>query len=86
MLQTEELNSLLKKGRVLQEEISAFIKAPNTYSSQQLIVKIDELIKAIKPQLLAPSINESPELGLLIANLGRIVKNLNHMKTIINSH
>ncbi|MES2142722.1 MAG: hypothetical protein V4471_07585 [Pseudomonadota bacterium] len=86
MLNSRELNSLLGEGRVLQAEIGNFIKTPTTLSSRRLIARIDKLINDIKPKLLEPSYTEASELGLLITNLGRIVKNLNDIKTTIKSN
>lgn len=85
MLNSVELNSLLREGRTLQAEIGVFLKTPTTVSSQRLIARIDKLISDIKPQLLAPSYMENNELGLLIANLGRIAKNLNDIKATIKT-
>jgi hypothetical protein len=85
MLNSVELNFLLEEGRKLQAEIGDFIKTPTTVSSQRLITCIDKLISDIKPQLLAPSYTENNELGLLITNLGSIVKNLNDVKATIKT-
>ena len=83
MLNSKELDALLEDGRILQTELSLFMKAPTISSSHRLMSRVDSLINAIKPQLLEPSAIEDTKLGLLVANLGRIVKNLKDIKTVI---
>ncbi|MDQ8039959.1 MAG: hypothetical protein REH83_06080 [Rickettsiella sp.] len=68
---------------MLQTDLSNFMQAPTRLSSHRLISRIDALINDIKPQLLEPSNTEDDKLQLLIANLGRIIRNLKDIKTVI---
>lgn len=86
MLDSEELGSLLNRGRILQEAIRLFINNPSMLSSQRLIQSIDKLIVDIKPQLLNPCTAEDNSHKLVIANLGRMVKKLNHIKYTIQAN
>lgn len=88
MLNSEVLNSLLERGRALQEEISAFIirKEYNTLPSLPLAKRIDDLIGKIKSELPEPSSNEDDNLKSLISNLGRIAQNFESIKKFMLKH
>jgi hypothetical protein len=80
MLDKKALDSLVAKGRAIQEQTRSFIKSPTVAASQQLIVQIDELIERITPHLLNPSLTENTQVTVIINTLGRIVKNITAIK------